>query len=65
MVILKVEENNYSIVYVNDNENYKIYRRFNENKWDVFSRNKWDELRNHDELERLFKERNTLTKTED
>jgi hypothetical protein len=64
MKLLKIEEHNYSIVYVNDNENYKVYRRFNENKWEVFYRNKWDELRNHDELEQLFKERNTLTKIE-
>ena len=57
MKLLKVEDHNYSIIYVNDNENYTVYRRFNENKWQVFYRNRWNEFTKHEELEKLFKER--------
>jgi hypothetical protein len=54
MKLLKVEDHNYSIVYVNDNEKYNVYRRFDENKWEVYRRNSWEEINNYDELERLF-----------
>lgn len=54
MKLLKVEDHNYSIVYVNDNENYNVYRRFNENKWEIFSRNNWKEISSFQELEKLF-----------
>jgi len=57
MKLLKVEDHNYSIIYVNDNETYTVYRRFNENKWQIFYRNRWNEFTKHEELEKLFKER--------
>jgi hypothetical protein len=60
MKLLKVEDHNYSIIYVNDNENYNVYRRFNENKWEIFYRNRWNEFTKHEELEKLFKERKTI-----
>jgi hypothetical protein len=58
MKLLKVEDHNYSIVYVNDNEKYNVYRRFNENKWEIYRRNSWEEINNYDELERLFISKN-------
>jgi hypothetical protein len=45
---------------VNDNEKYNVYRRFNENKWEIFYRNRWNEFTKHEELEKLFKERKTI-----
>jgi hypothetical protein len=54
MKLLKIEEHNYSIVYVNDNEEYKVYRRFSENKWEVFYRNNWIEVDNKNDLELLL-----------
>ncbi len=61
MKLLKVEDHNYSIVYVNDNENYNVYRRFNENRWEIFSRNKWKDISSFKDLEKLFnKNKNKL-----
>ena len=54
MKILKIEEYNYSIIYINDNGKYKLYRRFNENKWEIFHREQWKSVDDNIELEKLF-----------
>jgi hypothetical protein len=41
MKILKVEDHSYSIIYVNDNETYNVYKRIDEGKWEIFHRNQW------------------------
>lgn len=62
MKLLKVEEHNYHIIYINDNENYNAYRRINETKWEIFRRNGWREVTDFIELEKTFKNRD-ITKT--
>ena len=47
MKILKVEDHSYSIIYVNDNEKYNVYKRVAENKWEVFHRNQWKPVTNN------------------
>lgn len=55
MKIIKTEEHNYSIIYINDNEKYNVYRRTNETKWEIFHRNNWKEISDCSDLEALFK----------
>ena len=55
MEIVKIEDHDYSIIYVNDNGKYQVYRRFNENKWQLFHRNKWTDVTDSNDLEKLLK----------
>jgi len=43
MKILKIEDHNYKIIYINNNEVYNVYRRLSSTRWEKFSvnRNKW------------------------
>ena len=57
MKILKVEDHSYSIMYVNDNEKYNVYKRVAENKWEVFHRNQWKPVINNImSLDQMFRE---------
>jgi hypothetical protein len=62
MKLLKVEEHNYHIIYINDNESYNTYRRINELSWEKYRRGRWVETENIAELEKVFSERD-ITKT--
>jgi hypothetical protein len=62
MKLLKVEEHNYSIIYINDKENYNVYRRINAITWEIFRRNEWKPVTDCIELEKTFNERD-ITKT--
>ena len=57
MKILKVEEHNYHIIYINDNEKYQIYRRINQITWEVFKNDKWKPVYDYFELEKAFLDR--------
>jgi hypothetical protein len=54
MKILKIEDHNYQIIYINDNENYNVYKRINETKWEKFYRNEWKSIDDYIELEKAF-----------
>ena len=56
MKLLKVEDHNYSIIYINDKENYNVYRRFDSIKWEIFRRNEWKPVTDFIELEKTFNE---------
>lgn len=56
MKLLKVEDHNYSIIYINDKERYNVYRRFDSNKWEIFHRNEWRPVNDSIELEKTFNE---------
>jgi hypothetical protein len=60
MKILKIEVHDYSIITINDGEKYYIYRRFNENKWEIFRREQWKLVEDNIELEKVFKENKKL-----
>lgn len=55
MKILKIEDHNYKIIYINDNSNYNVYRRIDNNQWDKFSvnRNNWYSIDDKNEIEKL------------
>lgn len=57
MKILKIENHDYKIIYINDNEVYNAYRRFNKTKWQKYSTNKntWYDIDNLLETEKLEK----------
>lgn len=57
MNIIKIEEYNYSIIYINDNEKYVIYRRMSENKWEIFRKEEWKHVTDYSDLEKLFKDK--------
>lgn len=52
--ILKIEEHNYSIVYVKEGSQYNVYRRINEDTWEIFRREAWKKIEDYSELERIF-----------
>lgn len=54
MKVLKVEEHDYHIIYINDNENYNAYRRINENTWEKYHRNEWRPTTDYLKLEKEF-----------
>lgn len=56
MKLLKVEDHNYSIIYINDKERYNVYRRFDSNKWEIFRRNEWRQVTDSIELEKTYNE---------
>ena len=63
MEILKIEEHNYKIIYINDNNHYNVYRRLDTNEWEKFSvyKNSWYailEKNEIDELELALNEKN-------
>lgn len=57
MKILKVENHNYQIIYINDNEKYQVYRRINENTWETLKKDTWKQVSDYLELEKAFNER--------
>jgi hypothetical protein len=57
MEILRIIEHNYSIVYVNNNEKYNIYKRFSENKWEILDREQWKKIEDTIGLEELYNKR--------
>jgi hypothetical protein len=57
MKILKIEDYNYSIVYVENNDESFVYKRFSDGKWMHLNRNNWSIVKNVDELEKSFKEK--------
>jgi len=57
MKILKIEDYNYSIVYVEDKKKFVVYKRFVDGNWMRLNRNTWTVVANIDQLEKLFKEK--------
>jgi len=57
MKILKIEDYNYSIVYVENNDESFVYKRFSDGKWMYLNKNNWSIVKNVDELEKSFKEK--------
>jgi hypothetical protein len=57
MKILKIEDYNYSIVYVEDKKKSVVYKRFVDGNWMRLNRNTWTVVANIDQLEKLFKEK--------
>jgi hypothetical protein len=57
MKILKIEDYNYSIVYVEDKKKSVVYKRFVDGTWMQLNRNTWTVVANIDQLEKLFKEK--------
>jgi len=55
MKILRIEDYNYSIVYVEDKNEYSVYKRFFDGNWMYLKGNKWSDVKNADELEKIFK----------
>jgi hypothetical protein len=55
MEILKIEEHNYKIIYINDDNNYNVYRRLNINEWEKFSvyKNSWYVILDKNEIDKL------------
>ena len=55
MEILKIEEHNYKIIYINDNNNYNVYRRLDINEWEKFSvyKNSWYAILDKNEIDEL------------
>ena len=55
MKLLKIEDHDYQIIYINDNESYNVYRRFSNGNWSIFRRNAWRVVENSDNLEEFYK----------
>ena len=55
MKILRIEDYNYSIVYVENENEYTVYKRFVDGKWMYLKRDNWLSVKNVDELEKIFK----------
>ena len=60
MKILRIEDYNYSIVYVEDKNESSVYKRFVDGNWMYLKGNNWSSVKNVDELEKLFKKRNMI-----
>ena len=56
MKILRIEDYNYSIVYVENENEYTVYKRFVDGKWMYLKRDNWLTVKNVDELEKIFQE---------
>ena len=56
MKILKIEDYNYSIVYVEDKKKSVVYKRFVDGNWMRLNRNTWTVVVNIDQLEKLFQD---------
>ena len=57
MKLLKIEEWNYHIVYINDGENYQVYRRMDQTRWEKYHKDRWRPVADPLELEKLFTQR--------
>ena len=57
MRILKIEDYNYSIVYIESNRKSAVYKRFANGDWLLLKGNKWVAVENADELEKLWNEK--------
>ena len=57
MQILKIEDYNYSIVYIENNNKSSVYKRFSDGKWMQLNSNHWSIIKNVDELEKAFKQK--------
>jgi hypothetical protein len=55
MEVLKIEEHNYKIIYINDDNNYNVCRRLNINEWEKFSvyKNSWFVILDKNEIDKL------------
>jgi hypothetical protein len=57
MKILRIEDYNYSIVYIEkENESY-VYKRLFDGNWMCLNGNSWSNVKNVNELEKLFKKK--------
>jgi hypothetical protein len=56
MKILRIEDYNYSLVYVENENEYSVYKRFVDGKWMYLKRDNWLTVKNVDELEKIFQE---------
>jgi hypothetical protein len=57
MQILKIEDFNYSIVYIENNDKSSVYKRFSDGKWMHLKNSNWSIVKHIDELEKLFKQK--------
>ena len=57
MHILKIEDFNYSIVYIENNDKSSVYKRFSDGKWMQLKDSNWSIVKQIDELEKLFKQK--------
>ena len=57
MKILKIEDHNYKIIYINDNEVYNAYRRLSSTMWEKYSvnRERWYTIEDEIETQKLEK----------
>jgi hypothetical protein len=57
MKILKIEDYNYSIVYIENENESSVYKRFIDGKWMYLYRNNWSDVKNTDKLEIAYKQK--------
>ena len=57
MHILKIEDFNYSIVYIENNNKSSVYKRFGDGKWMQLKDSNWSIVKQFEELEKLFKQK--------
>jgi hypothetical protein len=62
MKILKIENYNYSILYIEDGDNYNVYKRFDNSEWQILKDKNWIDLSNSKKLEEFFKKNNNNLK---
>lgn len=62
MKILKIENYNYSILYIEDGNNYNVYKRFDNSEWQILKDKNWIDLSNSKKLEEFFKKNNNNLK---
>lgn len=57
MKILKIEDHNYKIIYINNNKVYNVYRRLSSTEWEKYSvnRNKWYAVEDKIDIQELEK----------
>ena len=46
MKILKIQNYNYSILYIEDGDNYNVYKRFDNSEWQILKNKNWIDLSN-------------------
>lgn len=54
MKILRIEDYSFSIVYVENENEFSVYKRFVDGKWMYLKRNNWSDVKNVDDLEKIF-----------
>jgi hypothetical protein len=57
MKILKIEDYNYSMVYIENENEFSVYKRFIDGKWMHLKNNNWSTVKNIDKLEIAFKQK--------